>query len=126
MPQTPVTTDIHQPFDTQLNFLTKISFDPTFVLDDLTKTTCFFLRKCVHFSVDIDAGLFANLSSPCFPDAVNVRQGDLDSLVIRDVDSCYSHLLLRGIDDLPHPILSVVSACVSGLYTGLGRPLYAL
>jgi hypothetical protein len=125
MPQTPVTTDIHQAFDTQLNFFTKISFDATFVLDDLTKAPSFFLRKCIHFGIDIDAGLLADLSSPCLPDAVNVRQGNLDSLVIRDVDSCYSHLLLRGIGDLPHPILSVASACVSGLYTGLGRPLYA-
>jgi hypothetical protein len=42
VPQSPVTANIHQTFDGQLDFFAKISFDPAFILNNGADASRFF------------------------------------------------------------------------------------
>jgi len=90
MPESPVTSDVHQTLDVQLDFLSKISFYPALILDYFPNLSGLFLGQFANPLHLVDARLLQDLLGTAPPDAVDIRQPDLYSFLVRYVHPGYS------------------------------------
>jgi len=91
--QAPVTSDIHETFDIELDFFPEIALNPSFILNNLADLASLFLGEVFDSGIDIHACLLTDLAGPGFSDSVDISQRNLDSFIVRNVDSCNSHQL---------------------------------
>ena len=57
MPQTPITTEVHQPFDVHGNFRAEFTLNLVLAVDDLANIVDFSLGKIVGTGIGIDLEL---------------------------------------------------------------------
>ena len=76
MPQSAITSDVHQSLDVHLDFTAHGPFDLVVGLDDGANRSDFFVVELAHLLVDIDTGFGENLSGRRLADAEDVRQAN--------------------------------------------------
>ena len=83
-----VAADLDQALDVHGSFAAKIAFHFHVVIDIVTQLTNFGFSKILDTGVGIDAGRFDDVVGDITADAVDIRQGDLDSLLTGQIDTC--------------------------------------
>ena len=76
--QTPITPEIHQPFNIHRDLAAQIALDPIFVIDDLADAGDLIVVQRIHPHRPGHAGLFADLYRPRATDPMNISQGNSD------------------------------------------------
>src|SRR5918997_861026 len=79
--QAAVAADIHQPLDVHLDALAQVALDLALPLDDRADAAEHVLVEIAHARVHGDAGRLQDRRRARAPDAIDVRQSDLDALV---------------------------------------------
>ena len=82
MPQTPITTEIHQPLDIHGNLPAQIALDLIFG-DFRSKFFGFLIRQFPHFPAAFDIRLIADRIGSLDADAINRRQSNTNVLLNR-------------------------------------------
>jgi hypothetical protein len=82
MPQSPVTSEIHEALDVHGDLGAQIALDFVVRVDDLPNVIHLCIRQIVGLGVPTDAGLIENLPGRGAPNTINVRQGNLDALIL--------------------------------------------
>ena len=92
---TPVATDVHQTLDVQLYFGTKVTLHLILGTDDFTYFCRLVVGPIFHFDVFVNAGFTQNGISRATTDTIDIGQGDLSSLILRQVytNNSYCHIL---------------------------------
>src|SRR5207237_1144573 len=94
VPQAAVTADVHQTLDVHLRALAQIALDLALAFDDRADAPQLLLVQIAHARIGVHARRFEDRVRARAPDAVNVRQTDLDALVNREIDANHtSHSL---------------------------------
>jgi hypothetical protein len=115
--KTPVATDVHETFDIHGDLFAQIALDATFGIDHFTDLTDLLLGKLLDPDFGSDTRFPQNESGTRLTDPIDVSKSDIDSLLPRQVHTCYSShgpLLLSltlfvfrvGADDPHHPVTS--------------------
>ena len=102
MAKASVATDVHQPLDVHLNFSTELPLDKELILNDATDFLGLVFRPALRLRAVIKVGALEDLPRPGSTDPVDRRQGDLCSLVGRDIyarNSCHRVLRFRALPD---------------------------
>jgi hypothetical protein len=82
MPQSTVTAEIHESLDVHGDLGAQITLDFVLRVNDLTNGVHLCIRQIIGFRVPTDAGLIENLPGRSAPNTINVRQSNLDALVL--------------------------------------------
>jgi hypothetical protein len=88
MPESPVTADIHQPFDVHLHFGPQSAFNFVVGRDDPTDFRDLIVRQIPNLLVEIDAGFGQNIPRRRVADPVNVGKANLGTLFLGQIDAC--------------------------------------
>ncbi len=72
VPQSPIRTYLHEPFNIHGNRFTQISFNHSIPLDDISNAHRFIFGQVFHFSRGFYLGFFANFGGAAMPDAIYV------------------------------------------------------
>jgi hypothetical protein len=104
MAQATVATEIHQPLDVHRDFTTQIAFDAIVTIDDLTDPNDIVVRQLMHAPIRRNTDFVDDFLSLGVSDAMNISQGNQDTLLRRDIDARntrhrYFSLNFNGIDD---------------------------
>ena len=83
MPETAVTSDIHQALDVHCDFTTQVTFDPHLLVDDFTNAVDLVVRQVPHARIRAHIRALEELLAGMEPDAKDIRQRRFDSLVAR-------------------------------------------
>ncbi len=87
VPHATVASDIYQATDVHVHLASEVAFDRLLAVDDLPKAVQLSVGQVSDTGIAVDARPFAHVARLIRADAVDAPQGDLDPLVIRDVDS---------------------------------------
>jgi hypothetical protein len=90
MPETPVAPDVHQALDIHRDFATQISLDPHLLVDDFANPIDLVIGQIPHARVRINVCALEQFLAGMEPDAKDIWQRRLDSLVARKIDTCNS------------------------------------
>lgn len=82
MPQPTVTPEIHEPLDVHGDFRAQVSLNLILGVNHLSDGVHFALGQIIALRAPIDVGLVEDLLRCSSPDPVNVRQGNLNALVL--------------------------------------------
>ncbi len=95
MTDTPVATDVHQTFDVQLYFGTKVTLHLILGTDDFTYFCRLVVGPIFYFDVFVNAGFTQNGISRATTDTIDIGQGDFSSFILRQVytNNSYCHIL---------------------------------
>ena len=88
MTQAAVAADVHQALDVHGNFAAKIALYLEVVIDIVAQLTDFLLGQILDSGIGIDTGRFNDIVRNIPANAIDIRQGDLDSLFSGKVDTC--------------------------------------
>ena len=81
MPEAPIGTNVHEPLDVHGNLLAQISFHSAAGIDYFTDPAYLFLGEILDSNLGTDAHLIQNSLRPHPPDAIDVGEADLDTLI---------------------------------------------
>src|SRR5262249_12854080 len=87
VPVAPIRSDLDEPADVHLDVLAEVSLDPALVRDDLPDPGHLLLGQILDLRGQIDARLHQDLPGAGPADAVDVCQTNLNSLVLRKIDT---------------------------------------
>ena len=90
MAHAPIAADFLQTLDILLDHVMKLPLDAVFFLDHFAQTIGILSRQILGARIHIHRKFLQDLLARRQADAVNIRQSDLDSFVIWNVDSRYS------------------------------------
>ena len=82
---TTIATDVHEALDVQLDFRAKVTFYLKLGTDDFTNLGCLVVSPVLHFDISVNAGLVQDFCRATTTYTINVGQGDLTTLVLREV-----------------------------------------
>ena len=83
MSETAVAPDIHQALDVHRDFTTQVTLDPHLLVDDFTNAVDLVVRQIPHARIRAHIRALEQFLAGMEPDAKDVRQRRLDSLVAR-------------------------------------------
>lgn len=86
-----VTADLLQALDILLHLMAQLALDMVFLFHGLAQLIRHSLDQVLRTDIAIDTELIQDFLTRRPTDTVNIRQGNLDALVIRDVDTCDSY-----------------------------------
>src|SRR4051812_24056614 len=87
MPHAAVRPDLDEALDVQRHLTTEVALDLVGAVDDLPEPVDLVFREVRDAGVRVDVRLLEDLLAGAQPDPVDVREGDLDALLARDVDA---------------------------------------
>jgi hypothetical protein len=87
MPHSPKRPYLDQSFDVLGYFLSQISLDPPFILDDLADPASLLLGEVLDLGDLFDSRLIENLGCPRTTDPVHIGQSNTNLLVLWQIDS---------------------------------------
>src|SRR5215471_12496958 len=90
MPQTPIATKIHQPFDIHRGLASQIAFDEVVAIDHFADLQNLLIRKLRHPPLVRNSYFSHDLPGLGRTNAVNVLEPDQDPLVGRNVNTSYT------------------------------------
>src|ERR1700689_3975904 len=80
--------DFDETLDVHRNFLAQITFHQALGLNDRTDAVDLFFAQVLHLLHGLDLSLIEDAAGARVPDAVDVRQRDVDVLLARKIDAC--------------------------------------
>jgi hypothetical protein len=83
MPKAAIAPDVHQALDIHGDFTTQISFDPHLLVDNFANAVDLVVRQIPHARIRAHIRALEQLLAGMEPDAKDVWQRRLDSLVAR-------------------------------------------
>lgn len=89
--QATITTDIHQPFDIELDVFTEFTLDTAFFLYQISKPSSLIFGEFLDLLVDSHIGLLTEASRSRTPYSVNIGERNFHPLIVRYVDTCHTH-----------------------------------
>ena len=94
VPHAAVAADLGQALDVHRHVTAEVALHSVAVADDLAQLGLIFLGQILHAGVGVDSGLGQDLVGAGAPNAVDISEADLDSLLSRQVNTGNtSHLL---------------------------------
>ena len=94
MPQAAIAADLHQALDVHGNFAAQVALYLDVVVNVVAQLADIILGQILHAGIGIDARMLDDIVGDVAANAVDVRQGDLDSLLPGKVDTSNScHVL---------------------------------
>ena len=87
MAHAPVGANVHQALDVHRNFTPKVTLDPNFLINDLAQPVDFIVRQVADSRVRADLRPLQQLLAGVQPNAVDIRQPNLNPLFARQVNS---------------------------------------
>jgi len=97
-------TDFLQALDVHLHLVTEFALNTVFFLDRLTEPISVFFREIFCPSIEVDTEGLEDLAAGRPSNAINIRESNLDTLIIRQVDA----------GDTEHSFFILDAACASG------------
>src|SRR5579871_294501 len=88
VPHAAVAADLHQPLDVHRDLFAEIALDAALLLDDAADLPHVVLGQILHADIGADPGVLQDGVRADAPDAVDVRESDLDALRARKIDAC--------------------------------------
>jgi hypothetical protein len=76
-----VTSDLHQSFDIHLDFAPQITLNLVILVDVFSKAGDILIRQFMDAGVRIHTGILEDILCSGQPNAVDIGQGNLDSLI---------------------------------------------
>ncbi len=113
MPQTAVTTDIHQSLDVHRDLAPEVALYPHFFINNLADPVDFVVSQISDPSIRIDVRPLQQLLARVQTDAKDVWQSRLDPLVTRKIDSRNSRHVVSPLRP-PARAFIPVAACAEG------------
>jgi hypothetical protein len=90
VPQTPVTTQVHQALDVHGNFPPEVTFNFTGMFDGLADVSDLGIRQFPGFGAGVNLGFLEHPDRAGVANAEYIGKGDLNSLVPGQIDPCDS------------------------------------
>jgi hypothetical protein len=90
MPQAPERAGIHQTLYTHRDFFAQIAFDLIVMLDNFAEFHNLVFTEVLDPNCSVHAGFLENLQRRGPPNAVDIGQPDIGSLVSRQINSSYT------------------------------------
>ena len=90
MSDTAVAVDFNKALDVEGNVTAKVTFDNVVVLDLVTQLGYLLFGKILGAGIGIDTGLYKDIVGALAAYTVNVGKGDLDALLIRNINTSYT------------------------------------
>jgi hypothetical protein len=90
MPQTAIAPNVHQALNVHRDFATQVTLDPHLFVDDFSNPVHFVVREIPDARVRVHVRALEELLAGMKPDAEDVGQRRLDSLIARKIDPCNS------------------------------------
>src|SRR5207245_4616916 len=87
MPQAPIAADVDEPLDVHLHVLTQVALDLPLLLDHVADPADLVLGQILDLHLFLYSRLAQNAVASGPADSEDVDQGDLDPLVLRQVDT---------------------------------------
>lgn len=119
MPQSPIAPNLNKALDIEVDLASKVSLDHVVAVDVIPDLGDFLVQKVLDSNIRLDSGGPNGLHGPGPANAIDVGKGDVDLLVIGNVnagDSCQTlppllrHALVIGVAT----ILTPAVACDAG------------
>ena len=112
MAQAAIAADLHQALDVHAHLTAKVALHLEVMVNVITDFTDVLLGQILDAGVRVDAGRLNDLIGDVVADAVDVRQGNLDSLLTGKVDACDTcHVLFStSIKSYAEPLALVPAA----------------
>ena len=94
MTDSSVATDVHEALDVKLDFRAEVTFNLVTGTDDLTDLGSLVVSPVLHFDIFVNAGFVQDFCRATTTYTVDVGQGDLTTLVLREVytNNSYCHI----------------------------------
>jgi hypothetical protein len=90
MAQTAIAPNVHQALDVHCNFAPQVTLDPHLFVDDFANPVDLVIGQIPHARFRIDIRALEQFLTGMEPDAKDIGQRRLDSLITRKIDSCNS------------------------------------
>ena len=91
-----VAADLGEPLDVQSDFTTKITFDGVALINDVTEGGLLIVCQVLYADVGINPRLLKNVFCTLSADTIDISQANLDSLILRQINTGNScHLTLH-------------------------------
>jgi hypothetical protein len=82
MPQSTITAEIHESLDVHGDLGAQITFDFELRVNDLPNGVHLCIRQIIGLCVPTDAGRIENFAGRGAPNTIDVRQSNLDALIL--------------------------------------------
>ena len=90
MSDTTIAVNFLHSLDVQTNFTAQVTLYRVQILDNVTQLSNVLFGEVLCAGIGIDSGLSQNIVSALATDAVDVGQGDLNALVVRNINTSYT------------------------------------
>lgn len=91
--QPPIAANLHQSLDVEIDLAAEVSLDHKVAIDVVTHPRDLFFGEIPHPGLRLDARSDGDLGAPGAPDAMDVRERDLNLLVVWNVHASDSRQL---------------------------------
>ena len=90
MTDTAVAVDLYESLDVKRNVSAQVTLNCVVLFDLISELCDLFVGKILGTCIGIDACLCKNVICACLAYTVNVGKSDLNTLLIRNINTCYT------------------------------------